>query len=138
MTHKRMLEVATPSFSPSLVHTPKAHPSKKRWILNAISLIFRSVRLSTSEKVDLSTKNPTHKYKAGPFALLWLDSYFFEYNCKKIHISLVLNPDNKQHNSKSNEKNRLLISDHRCTDHGGLYSAQDGEDVKRAATDCNS
>jgi hypothetical protein len=84
---------------------------------------------STSEKVDLSTKNPAHKYNARHIAVEWLESYFFEYNCKKIHVSLVLNPDYKQHNSKSNEKKRLLISAYRCPDHGGLYFAQNGQNV---------
>jgi Flp pilus assembly protein TadD len=40
----------------------------------------------------LSTKNPAYKYNRLSLAMLWLDSYFFEYNCKKIHISLVLKP----------------------------------------------
>jgi len=36
-----ILDVAIPSFSPNRVHTPKAYPSKKCWILNAKSLITK-------------------------------------------------------------------------------------------------
>ena len=93
-----MLEVAIPSFSPNRVHTPKAYCSQKCWILFVKTRIILQIKISTSEKVISSTKNPAHKYKAWPTGLKWLISYFFEYNCKNIHVSIVLNPDNKQHN----------------------------------------
>jgi len=87
-----MLDVATPSFSPNLVQTPKAYPSKKCWILIANSFIKHVLGLSTCQKVHLSTKNPAHKYNQEPHAMWWQFSYFFDYNCKKIHISLLLEP----------------------------------------------
>jgi hypothetical protein len=86
-----ILDVAIPSFSPSRVHTPKAYPSKKCWILNAKSLITK-YQVSTCQKVHLPTKNPAHKYNDQLRAIQWQFSYFFDYNCKKTHISLVLKP----------------------------------------------
>jgi tetratricopeptide (TPR) repeat protein len=58
--------------------------------------IVYTFRFSTCQKVDLSSKNPAYKYNSLSPLLLPISSYFFEYNCKKIHISIVLQPVKNQ------------------------------------------
>ncbi len=66
-----MLDVATPSFSPSCVQTPKAYVSKKCWILSVTRSILSPIcKHSTFEKVNLSIEkflatNITHQVKSN-------------------------------------------------------------------------